>query len=128
MENCANCKHHDVFWSGGGCNLLNGGERCKYEPNDETVIRELREKLSRYEKAEREGRIKVLPESKCGTCGSCGHFHRIAGTRRGTCDVKDRYTDRYGKPDDHRGRFEPSQSKKACKKYTPTESALKEAK
>lgn len=60
-ENCANCKHHDVFWSGAGCNLLNGGERCKYEPNDETIIRELREKLVRYEKAEQEGRLVELP-------------------------------------------------------------------
>lgn len=28
---CDNCKHHDVFWTGGGCNLLNNMERCKYE-------------------------------------------------------------------------------------------------
>ena len=31
-ENCADCKHHDVFWGGSGCNLLNNGERCKFEP------------------------------------------------------------------------------------------------
>jgi hypothetical protein len=31
-ENCAECKHHDVFWGGSGCNLLNNGERCKFEP------------------------------------------------------------------------------------------------
>lgn len=30
-ENCAECKHHDVFWGGSGCNLLNNGERCKFE-------------------------------------------------------------------------------------------------
>ena len=30
-ENCADCKHHDVFWGGSGCNLLNNGERCKFE-------------------------------------------------------------------------------------------------
>lgn len=31
-ENCAECRHHDVFWGGSGCNLLNNGERCKFEP------------------------------------------------------------------------------------------------
>lgn len=31
-ENCADCKHHDIFWGGSGCNLLNNGERCKFEP------------------------------------------------------------------------------------------------
>ena len=31
-ENCAGCKHHDIFWGGSGCNLLNNGERCKFEP------------------------------------------------------------------------------------------------
>lgn len=32
-ENCAECKHHDIFWGGSGCNLLNNGERCKFEPH-----------------------------------------------------------------------------------------------
>ena len=32
VENCAECKHHDVFWDGSGCNMLNNGERCKFEP------------------------------------------------------------------------------------------------
>lgn len=31
-ENCAECGHHDVFWDGAGCNLMNNGERCKFEP------------------------------------------------------------------------------------------------
>ena len=30
-ENCAECIYHDVFWEGSGCNLLNNGERCKFE-------------------------------------------------------------------------------------------------
>ena len=30
-ENCAECKHHDIFWDGSGCNLLNNGERCRFE-------------------------------------------------------------------------------------------------
>lgn len=30
-ENCAICKHHDVFWEGSGCNLLNHMEQCRFE-------------------------------------------------------------------------------------------------
>lgn len=30
-ENCAECKHHDVFWEGSGCNLLNHMEKCRFE-------------------------------------------------------------------------------------------------
>lgn len=30
-ESCVECRHHDVFWGGAGCNLLNNGERCKFE-------------------------------------------------------------------------------------------------
>lgn len=31
-ENCAECKHHDVFWGSSGCNLLNNEDSCKFEP------------------------------------------------------------------------------------------------
>ena len=31
-ENCADCRRHDVFWGGSGCNLLNNMEHCHYEP------------------------------------------------------------------------------------------------
>ena len=96
------------------------------DPETIPIVKELRDKLARYEKAEQEGRLKILPESKSGTCGTCDHFHRIPGTRRGTCDVKDHYNDRYGKPDNHRGKYEPSQSKIACKQYIAAEAALKE--
>ena len=34
-ESCVECRHHDVFWGGAGCNLLNNGERCKFEPLQE---------------------------------------------------------------------------------------------
>lgn len=30
-ENCAICKHHDVFWEGSGCNLINHFEKCRFE-------------------------------------------------------------------------------------------------
>ena len=29
--NCAECKYHDVFWEGSGCNLLNNGEHCIFK-------------------------------------------------------------------------------------------------
>ena len=32
MGKCAECKHHDIFGVGSGCNLMNNGERCKFEP------------------------------------------------------------------------------------------------
>lgn len=34
-EKCAQCKHHDVFWDGEGCSLLNNTENCKFEPKDD---------------------------------------------------------------------------------------------
>ena len=33
-ERCAKCTHHDVFWEGSGCNLLNNMEPCKFEQKD----------------------------------------------------------------------------------------------
>ena len=39
-ENCAECRHHDVFWDGSGCNLLNGMERCKFEPREQPAEEE----------------------------------------------------------------------------------------
>ena len=39
-ENCAECKHHDIFWGGSGCNLLNNGERCRFEPQKNSRVGE----------------------------------------------------------------------------------------
>lgn len=36
-ENCALCIHHNVFWGGAGCNLINHGEKCKYVPRQGTA-------------------------------------------------------------------------------------------
>ena len=30
-ENCTECTHHNIFWEGSGCNLLNNMEHCKFE-------------------------------------------------------------------------------------------------
>lgn len=33
-ENCTECVHHDIFWEGSGCNLLNNMEFCRFEQKD----------------------------------------------------------------------------------------------
>lgn len=71
--------------------------------------------------AAREGRCRIHPKPENNTCGSCGHFQKISGRRCGTCNVHSKYKDRYGRVDDRRGAFTPSQSKKACKSYEPRE-------
>lgn len=30
-ENCTECIHHNIFWEGSRCNLLNNMEHCKFE-------------------------------------------------------------------------------------------------
>ena len=82
----------------------------KKGPEKNARVRELVE-------ADREGRIKIYPKAENNTCGACRHFHRIAGRRCGTCDVQSQYRDRYGREDDRRGTFTPSQSRKACKRF-----------
>lgn len=73
--------------------------------------------------ADREGRVKILPEAEKGTCGDCTHFKRTPGARSGTCSVREWYTDCYGHIDRHRGQFTPSQSRRACKQYVAREKA-----
>lgn len=68
-------------------------------------------------KEDRLGRIKILPKPEANTCGSCGHFRRIAGKSLGTCGEQAYYKTRRGEIEPGRGTFMPSQSRKACKKY-----------
>lgn len=75
------------------------------------------DRLQELIRADREDRIRILPESHGKTCGTCGHFKRIPGTCRGKCDVKPYATNRYG----FTWEFEPSQSRKACKQYKSRE-------
>lgn len=77
------------------------------------------DRLRELVEADREGRIKILPKPGANTCGSCGHFHRIAGTSCGTCDEQAYYKSHRGEIDHGRGTFSPSQSRKACRKYIP---------
>lgn len=79
------------------------------------------ERVAELVEADKQGRVKIYPKSKNSTCGSCGHFHRIAGTRRGTCDVKPFATTRRGASWGYE--FMASQSRKACKLYKPAAEA-----
>lgn len=100
-EFCANSKRYD---------RLAAIEDILGDNYDLDQLRELVE-------ADRDGRIKIYPKPENNTCGACGHFLRIAGRRCGTCDVQSQYRDRYGRADDRRGTFTPSQSRKACKRF-----------
>lgn len=71
--------------------------------------------------ADRDGRIRIMPKSEDATCGSCDHFKRIAGTRRGTCDIRPFPANKWGCAQPERGTFEPSQSRKCCKQYSRRE-------
>lgn len=78
------------------------------------------DRLRELVKADRDGRIKIIPEYVGKACGSCGHFQRIAGTRRGKCEVKRYATSRRGTPWPDFP-FEPSQSRTACKQWVGKE-------
>lgn len=67
--------------------------------------------------ADKEGRVRIMPESNTGTCGSCENFERIQGTKRGVCKVHHYCKNRYGTIEERRGRFMPAQSRKSCKQY-----------
>ena len=79
------------------------------------------DRLQKLVEADKQGRVKIYPKSENSTCGACGHFHRIAGTRRGTCDVKPFATTRRGASWGYE--FVASQSRKACKMYKPAAEA-----
>lgn len=70
-------------------------------------------------KADKDGRVCIIPESVTGTCGSCENFERIPETQRGTCRAHYYCKNRYGQIDERRGRFTPAQSHNGCKQYKP---------
>lgn len=71
--------------------------------------------LAQLERAEREGRLKILPEPKEGTCGACGHFERIRSTSSGLC--RNRSTGRGRTPTGFP--FTAFQARQACANYVP---------
>lgn len=69
--------------------------------------------------ADRDGLVRIAKrpplESEC--CGNCDHFQRIAGTARGDCAVREYIKDHWRQEDRKRGKFTPSQSRKACRQF-----------
>ena len=81
--------------------------------------------LRKLAQADREGRIVLRSAGAGKKCGSCGHWHRINDTRRGTCDVRRWLRDRYGASDPG-AIFTPPQSYRACREYVRGESSATE--
>lgn len=72
-------------------------------------------RLKEIFRAELEGRLKILPEPRGGTCGACFHFERIPGTSYGRCKIKQSVRGRHGRTNPT---FTPGQSRKACVNYS----------
>ena len=78
------------------------------------------ERMQELAQAELEGRVMLRSAGAGKKCGSCGHWHRIHDTRRGTCDVRRWLRDRYGASEPGTA-FIPTQSYGACRDYIPGE-------
>ena len=83
-------------------------------------------KLMELVQAKREGRIVLRSAGAGKKCGSCGHFHRIPGTKRGTCAIRRWERNRLGQTEPWRHSFTPSQSYGACREYVRGESSATE--
>lgn len=83
------------------------------------------DRLRELAQADREGRIVLRSAGAGKKCGSCGHWHRINDTRRGTCDVRRWLRDRYSASDPG-AIFTPPQSYRACREYVRGESSATE--
>ena len=75
------------------------------------------DRLRELAQADREGRIVLRSAGAGKKCGSCGHFHRIPGTKRGTCAIRRWERNRLGQTEPWRHSFTPSQSYGACREY-----------
>lgn len=84
------------------------------------------EHLRELVQADREGRIVLRSAGAGKKCGSCGHFHRIPGTKRGTCAIRRWERNRSGQTEPWRHSFTPSQSYGACREYVRGESPATE--
>lgn len=111
--------------------LENGAINVKYASQHETAIHRLvtiedilgpdydLDRLRALMKADRDGLVRIARrpplENEC--CGNCGHFQRITGTARGDCAVREYTKNHWGQEDRKRGKFTPSQSRKACRQF-----------
>lgn len=77
------------------------------------------DRLRALMEADRDGLVRIAKrpplENEC--CGNCGHFQRITGTARGDCAVREYTKNHWGQEDRKRGKFTPSQSRKACRQF-----------
>lgn len=78
------------------------------------------DRMRELAQAELAGRIVLRSAGAGKKCGSCGHWHRIKDTRRGTCDVRRWLRDKYGASEPGTA-FIPTQSYGACRDYIPRE-------
>ena len=84
------------------------------------------DRLRELAQADREGRIVLRSAGAGKKCGSCGHFHRSPGTKRGTCAIRRWERNRLGQTEPWRHSFTPSQSYGACREYVRGESSATE--
>ena len=83
-------------------------------------------RLRELAEADKDGRIRIIPESQNETCGHCYNFEREHGTKHGTCAKRPHPRDRYGKID-HSKQFTVSQSTQSCRLYMSLRSASERA-
>ena len=83
------------------------------------------DRMQELAQAELAGRIVLRSAGAGKKCGSCGHWHRIHDTRRGTCDVRKWLRDKYGASEPGTA-FIPPQSYGACREYVRGESSATE--
>ena len=75
-------------------------------------------RLVELAEADKDGRVRIMPESQNETCGNCDNFKRESGTRHGLCAKRPHPRNRYGKIDRSR-KFIVYQNTQSCKLYTP---------
>ena len=83
-------------------------------------------RLRELAEADKDGRIRIIPESQNETCGHCYNFEREPGTKHGTCAKRPHPRDRYGKIDRSK-QFIVSQSTQSCRLYMSLRSEAERA-
>ena len=70
-------------------------------------------RLVELAEADKDGRVRIMPESQNETCGNCDNFKRESGTRHGLCAKRPHPRTRYGKIDRSR-KFIVYQNTQSC--------------
>ena len=76
-------------------------------------------RLRELAEADKDGRVRIIPESQNETCGHCYNFERESGTRHGLCAKRPHPRNRYGEIDRSK-KFIVYQNTQSCKLYTPS--------